>query len=618
MTPGGTSVSAGSERDIWLTHADPLLGPTERSLFLLGSGWLQRVHRDVHRVTGLPPIRLEDLRDVYPRVRIAKAVSPDEADRLLTRAYATLKGILSKRGSAEAALGAPVAPEDYDNLIDATTDKWLAEGRLRDRAEKHAVSAHIAGLARYDPDAPRSVENTWNEYTVERGDRHSEAIAYARSRAALHVTRLDQNTRHSMRQIIYAWEQSKAPTSALEQQLRGAFGRLNRDWRRVALTESAFNYANGMLAALKIGSRVSWSAAKDACPKCRALHGRSFEVVDANDPERDPMEHVWVGKNPVGAKPPESMPSIPLHPHCLPGDALVLARGVSGHSERWYEGPVVHIATRLGNRLTCTPNHPVLTPGGWVPAGSLHVGNHVISGRASDRMMRGLLHDEHVEGRIEQVIHARRESPQVMTRPVPVTAEHFHGDGRGSQVAHVGADRQLWHAHKPAFEQQAVQAAFMLAVEASLTHARLRPRDLRAQRVQVATAAGMGHAHAALALLLAQARPRQTVGFAAPAPWDARVVEVHGDHGATDAVSGRETADALAAHVTADEVTIVERDAFAGHVYNLQTRDGWYVANGIVTHNCRCSYTAIMPTPWPVSESIIEYGRELRRRALLP
>ena len=31
------------------------------------------------------------------------------------------------------------------------------------------------------------------------------------------------------------------------------------------------------------------------------------------------------------------------------------------------------------------------------------------------------------------------------------------------------------------------------------------------------------------------------------------------------------------------------RTEFAGFVYNLETGPGWYVANGIVAHNCRCA-----------------------------
>ena len=52
---------------------------------------------------------------------------------------------------------------------------------------------------------------------------------------------------------------------------------------------------------------------------------------------------------------------------------------------------------------------------------------------------------------------------------------------------------------------------------------------------------------------------------------------------------------ALARSVTADQVVDLGRRQFAGHVYNLQTGDGWYVAGGLVVHNCRHSLSAYLP-----------------------
>lgn len=40
--------------------------------------------------------------------------------------------------------------------------------------------------------------------------------------------------------------------------------------------------------------------------------------------------------------------------------------------------------------------------------------------------------------------------------------------------------------------------------------------------------------------------------------------------------------------VKATRIVEVKRCRFDGHVFNLQTSTGWYVANGIVSHNCRC------------------------------
>jgi hypothetical protein len=42
----------------------------------------------------------------------------------------------------------------------------------------------------------------------------------------------------------------------------------------------------------------------------------------------------------------------------------------------------------------------------------------------------------------------------------------------------------------------------------------------------------------------------------------------------------------LSSGIGLDNVIQVESHAFSGHVYNLQTNAGQYIANGIVTHNC--------------------------------
>jgi hypothetical protein len=46
----------------------------------------------------------------------------------------------------------------------------------------------------------------------------------------------------------------------------------------------------------------------------------------------------------------------------------------------------------------------------------------------------------------------------------------------------------------------------------------------------------------------------------------------------------------LAAFVAPDKIIGINRYAFAGHVYDLDARVGWYVANGIIVHNCLCDF----------------------------
>jgi hypothetical protein len=38
-----------------------------------------------------------------------------------------------------------------------------------------------------------------------------------------------------------------------------------------------------------------------------------------------------------------------------------------------------------------------------------------------------------------------------------------------------------------------------------------------------------------------------------------------------------------------DRVVAFEHEWFTGHVYNLQTESEYYIAQGVVVHNCRCA-----------------------------
>lgn len=138
--------------------------------------------------------------------------------------------------------------------------------------------------------------------------------------------------------------------------------------------------------------------------------------------------------------PKDEAPQLPLHPHCLPAGMVVCPCGDTlGATSRDYCGDLVTIETAGKYKLTCTPNHPVLTRDGWVPANALHVGSYVVSsGRRNGRFVG--LHDIQEPALIEEVVGAFRKTQGVISVPVPVSTEDFHGDGIGSKIAVVSTD----------------------------------------------------------------------------------------------------------------------------------------------------------------------------------
>jgi hypothetical protein len=314
------------------------------------------------------------------------------------------------------------------------------------------------------------------------------------------------------------------------------------------------------------------------------------------------------------------------HPNCFPRFVPVSApTGVTAADSRWFEGELVVIHTAAGRELSVTPNHPVLTDEGWVAAGSLAEGHNLVSYSGDvEQPLTSRPDHEGVEAPIGEVYETLRQSRHVAAVSMPGTAEDFHGDGiADSEVDVVLADRLLGSDGEP--------TTLQLSPESNLILSRVREPRLLGERSTLEVADGAGHAaHGVVstsgkpgALLGARAGHAGVHGGGTVAQFDASPAQAASDHTAGDTVSAGELLDALAGSVTLDQVVKVERRNFAGHVYNLQTAGGWYTAQSIVVHNCRCRFAAHLPgllIPQadykysPEAEAERERQRELERR----
>ncbi|PIG96926.1 hypothetical protein AMD26_015370 [Deinococcus sp. UR1] len=139
-----------------------------------------------------------------------------------------------------------------------------------------------------------------------------DTLSWVVERACLHVTRLQDTTRATLAgAVVDALLRGDSP-QILALTLTQRFGTLNRDARRLAITEVAFARANGFLAAA-VGRQVAWFSAAGCCTHCQQLDGTRYRVTAGpGDPQRD----VWAGKHNVGMLAADRTPAIPLHPNC--------------------------------------------------------------------------------------------------------------------------------------------------------------------------------------------------------------------------------------------------------------------------------------------------------------
>ena len=330
-----------------------------------------------------------------------------------------------------------------------------------------------------------------------------------------------------------------------------------------------------------------WVAVGLNCPMCDSLDG---QVVG--------REETFVGKgdsvNTEGAGITASTKILhpPLHDGCLPGDALILTSGfVSANSERWYDGDLVVVYTAAGYKLACTPNHPILTPDGWSSAHALDVGDDVVSRPAVDRNARIIGDDQDVPTPFHEIAQAFGKRSDVVSVPVPTAAEAFHGDGRHSEVAIIRANRQLLREGRIAMLQQPSEALLQFG-DADLPRlSGLGGSTKLLETVGTPSLSSVRGVGLAEALLPSHVAGPDQSSFASSPYAFSGFAESPSDYWARDSETGRKPDLAFPFTVAADQIIAIERYSFHGLVYNLETEVGWYVANGVITHNCDCIVT---------------------------
>ena len=164
------------------------------------------------------------------------------------------------------------------------------------------------------------------------------------------------------------------------------------------------------------------------CAICAPFEGRVYSKSGTN-PDYPPLAAAFGKQDPNG---PDTLANtwLNIHPNCLVPGGTVLAEGVMAHSCREYDGPVITLVTSKGNRITVTPNHPILTPEGFVPAGMLQEGQEIIEATGEYRLFLGKApNDVNIPTPVEEIGHSIIQTCGGTTVRVKGSPVQFHGDG---------------------------------------------------------------------------------------------------------------------------------------------------------------------------------------------
>lgn len=369
------------------------------------------------------------------------------------------------------------------------------------------------------------------------------------------------------------------PTKQIVKQMVGLGGFADVSERHAAtVVRTALNHVSteARLLTLQKNSDVvqkyEWVSTLDSRTStiCRARDGQKYEF----------------GKGPLP----------PAHPNCLLGDTIVSTSSrVSNIFKRTYKGLVVYLTTKAGRTLSVTPNHPILTSIGWVPAGELNLGSKLI---CSDDSAVSVHHKENnVVAEFADLFGAANVAVDpAMVSTSPTTAKDFHGDGANGEVEVVLIDGLTWGKVKTGFDKQIAHQMLPVAGGVDDPLVSLRPSEELGVVGLAPANSIMGRASEGTSLFCRGVGHAGGHGLATVSEFDASRDKSSFDWALRNAEDLADFDWAFAAGVELDDVVdLVFGEAdFCGHVYNLENEQNWYLANGIIAHNCRSTIAPVV------------------------
>ena len=421
---------------------------------------------------------------------------------------------------------------------------------------------------------------------------------------------------------------------AIAKRIRPAMGDNLIRSLRIARTETARAYRGATLEYYRANAELvpgwRWLSAKTprTCASCLAMDGSWHSLAEHLDD----------------------------HPNgrCVPAGTLVAGATPVSASSRDYTGKLVTIRTTSGTGLTLTPNHPVLTPYGWVAGGLLREGDYVVCGPFCQGAPSAIdEHDNNVPARIEDVLKAFR----LVVAEMPCSSKDFNGDGEGSKVYVVRANCLLRYASKPSGSEPVEQHGLGPGCPEDAGLASEGDLAAMLESLFPAPCGLLGGCNAELPLLWRESCGNKASGRSLSPDLDLGGEQAIDDGPAGDSELVREDVHRGSVEIGANDLlgwkgdpagvirplgVVVERVVstrvrmFSGHVYSLQTDKGWYIAGdsiaqaaedcgpmGVVTKNCDMVPAlmgedgAPLPAGWQTgSEWLAEQPETVQKRIL--
>ncbi len=283
------SLADGGGSDIWAPHHDPLIAGHIEAVTSRGLAILSAI-RD--HVAGNPLTK-----SLWRRTPEALSLEKQRLDAKPRALYTY---------------------DDWVALIDWALQTYLSDAVVQSEAEYLAVRATFIGalqtsldldmsdeaLARIAGVTPTTLISAAG--VIEITGRRAAVLRFAQLRAADLIVDLGEQVRKQLKAAVLRYEErislgERIAPNTLERELFDQFDLLNRDWRRIAVTEVGRNANEGFIASVPLGSKVKrLEVYESACAFCKKIHGMVFTVVSPDKKDKNGWTEVWSGKSNVG------------------------------------------------------------------------------------------------------------------------------------------------------------------------------------------------------------------------------------------------------------------------------------------------------------------------------
>lgn len=333
--------------------------------------------------------------------------------------------------------------------------------------------------------------------------------------------------------------------------------------------------------------------------------------------------------------------------NCFPGSVdFNFSNGCNKLWRRKFSGNISTIVTSTGITLEATPNHPILSGNEWKPIEAINNGDDIIQPVSYGGLI--LESDVHkLNSRADEVFDLMSSICGLASSPG--SELDFHGDGVKENIDTIYTNRLLSDNRVSAFLDLSSKLGFSRALsDFSLSEfSGFGKSDSSIAAMLYSAHCIMSGRSKCEPILGSHIRHTDKVGLTTISPWDMVVSKYSGYDTSRDAELLREFKNANTLGVESANISLwkigdsvvcrasfssgsictpsaemlaycvsVAPDAnsyffdgdsalyervrvidhgfryFSGHVYNLESDSGWYLANGIVSHNCRCSSIA--------------------------